>query len=143
MLNISYHVISYHTLGSKIPDLPDDGKIRLYSNRFCPYAQRAHLVLDAKNIPYHTININLTDKPEWFFEKSPKGKVPVIEIPSVTKPLVESLIISEYLDDQYPENPLNSKDPLQRANDKILIEQFCGFCPIFYKLLMTKATTEE
>jgi pyrimidodiazepine synthase len=43
--------------------------------RFCPYAQRVHLVLDAKGIAYHTIFINLTEKPEWLTEKSPLGKL--------------------------------------------------------------------
>lgn len=66
--------------------------------RFCPFAQRAHLVLEAKNIPYHTANINLKEKPEWFETKSPLGKVPSLEIPSVKgDPLIESLIIADYL----------------------------------------------
>ena len=112
--------------------------------RFCPYAQRAHLVLDAKNIPYHTININLKQKPEWLTQKSPLGKVPALEIPSVKgDPLIESLVVAEYLDEAYPENPLRSSDPLQRARDKILIERFAAIGPIFYKLLMAKGTDEE
>jgi hypothetical protein len=35
--------------GSTNPPL-SKGKLRLYSMRFCPYAQRVHLVLDAKKI---------------------------------------------------------------------------------------------
>lgn len=64
--------------------------------RFCPYAQRVHLVLEAKGIPYHTININLTEKPDWLFEANPLGKVPALEL--VNEPgnpfLAESLIIA-------------------------------------------------
>nr|ACZ02430.1 glutathione S-transferase omega class [Drosophila melanogaster] len=56
--------------GSPMPDVPEDGILRLYSMRFCPFAQRVHLVLDAKQIPYHSIYINLTDKPEWLLEVS-------------------------------------------------------------------------
>lgn len=108
--------------------------------RFCPYAQRAHLVLEAKNIPYHTANINLKQKPEWLTQKSPLGKVPALEIPSVKgDPLIESLIIAEYLDEQYPQNPLIAKDPLQRARDKILIERFNSFITPFYRLVYSES----
>lgn len=87
--------------GSQIPKFPEDGKLRLYSMRFCPFAQRSHLVLEAKNIPYHTANINLKEKPEWLVQKSPLGKVPALEIPSEKgDPLIESLIIADYLDDK-------------------------------------------
>lgn len=44
--------------------------------KFCPYAQRAHLVLDAKKIPYNVCFINLTEKPEWFSKVSALLKVP-------------------------------------------------------------------
>lgn len=53
--------------------------------------QRARLVLAAKGIPYECININLKDKPEWFFELNPGGKVPVIEHPN-GKVMYESAI---------------------------------------------------
>lgn len=111
--------------------------------RFCPYAQRAHLVLDAKKIPYHTAYINLKEKPEWLTQKSPLGKVPALELPSVKgDPLIESLIIADYLDEQYPQNPLNSKDPLQRARDKILVERFNGFITPFYRLMYSENGAE-
>lgn len=57
--------------GSVLP--PFSGKLRIYSMRFCPYAQRTILVLNAKKIDYEVININLTEKPEWFTSKSPNG----------------------------------------------------------------------
>lgn len=125
--------------GSQAPKFPDDGKLRLYSMRFCPFAHRAHLVLEAKNIPYHTAYIDLHQKPEWLTQKSPLGKVPALEIPSVKgDPLIESLIIADYLDEQYPQNPLNSKDPLQKARDRILIERFNAFIGPFYRLMFNK-----
>jgi len=131
------------TKGSQIPKFPEDGKLRLYSMRFCPYAQRAHLVLEAKNIPYHTANIHLKAKPEWLTQKSPLGKVPALEIPGVKgDPLIESLVICEYLDEQYPQNPLLPKDPLQKARDKILIERFNNFITPFYRLMFSEKGVE-
>jgi glutathione S-transferase len=123
------------TKGSAIPSIPNDGKLVLYSMRFCPYAQRAHLVLDAKNIPYHTVYINLTEKPEWYPQKSPTGKVPALQLPSESDPLIESLVICDYLDEKYPEVKLHSTDPMQKARDRILIERFGNVTAPLYKIL--------
>lgn len=103
--------------------------------RFCPYAQRAHIVLEAKKIPYHTFNINLTNKPEWLTKYSPLGKVPSIGLPTEKgHPFVhESLIIADYLDEKYPEIQLYPKDPLAKAIDRLLIEQFNGVITAYYK----------
>ncbi|XP_015185108.1 PREDICTED: pyrimidodiazepine synthase-like [Polistes dominula] len=109
------------------------GKIRLYSMRFCPYAQRVQLVLDAKKIPYDIVYVNLTQKPEWLLEKNPSGKVPCIELNS-GEVLYESLIITEYLDEAYPQNKLYPLNPLSKAKDKLLIERFNTVITNMYKL---------
>lgn len=59
-------------LGSQKPEKVKD-KLRLYSMEYCPYAQRARLVLLAKNVPHDIVNINLTNKPEWITEVHPDG----------------------------------------------------------------------
>lgn len=55
------------------------------------FLQRARLVLKAKGIEYDCVNINLKDRPDWFYELNPLGKVPVIEMPD-GKVLYESAI---------------------------------------------------
>eukprot|EP00099_Drosophila_melanogaster_P021106 NP_648234.1 glutathione S transferase O3 [Drosophila melanogaster] len=131
--------------GSPKPVLPDDGVLRLYSMRFCPYAQRAHLVLNAKNVPYHSVYINLTEKPEWLVEVSPLLKVPALQLVAEKgePSLIESLIIAEYLDDKYPENPLLPKDPLKRAQDKILLERFSSITSAFINILVQGTGLED
>ncbi|KAL1518206.1 hypothetical protein ABEB36_001867 [Hypothenemus hampei] len=109
--------------GSRQPSPPPKGKLRLYSNRFCPYSQRVVLVLDAKKIAYDVINIDLHSKPDWFYEKSLLGKVPALELEN-GEVLWESLIISEYLEEKYKAHHLHNQDPLQKAKDRLLIEQF-------------------
>jgi glutathione S-transferase len=52
------------------------------------------------------------------------------------EPLIESLIISDYLDEKYPQHPLHNKDPLQKARDKILIERFNSFITPYYRILL-------
>lgn len=121
--------------GSTKPVLPDDGIYRLYSMRFCPYAARIHLILDAKNIPYHTVNIHVVDKPEWLFEANPLGKVPALQL--VDKPnapfIYESMLIAEYLDEVHPQNKLYPSDPLKKVQEKLLINRFENVASKFYK----------
>uniref|UniRef100_A0A671NSM2 Glutathione-dependent dehydroascorbate reductase n=1 Tax=Sinocyclocheilus anshuiensis TaxID=1608454 RepID=A0A671NSM2_9TELE len=45
-----------------------NGLIRLYSMRFCPFAQRARLVLTAKGVKHEIININLKDNGQVIYE---------------------------------------------------------------------------
>lgn len=106
--------------------------------RFCPYAQRIHLVLDAKNIPYHTVWINLAEKPEWLLAKSALLKVPALEIPGETTTIIESLIIADYLDEKYPEVKLHSMNSLQKARDRILIERFGAVTDPLFQLFFGK-----
>uniref|UniRef100_A0A3B3VJ96 GST N-terminal domain-containing protein n=1 Tax=Poecilia latipinna TaxID=48699 RepID=A0A3B3VJ96_9TELE len=82
--------------------VPKDS-IRLYSMRFCPYAQRTRLVLHAKGIKFDTINIHLRNKPEWFLEKNPLGMVPTLETPA-GEVIYESPITCEYLDEAPAKN---------------------------------------
>ncbi|XP_070500369.1 pyrimidodiazepine synthase-like isoform X2 [Chironomus tepperi] len=103
--------------------------------RFCPFAHRIHLVLNAKNISYHVAYINLTSKPEWLVQVSPLTKVPALKIAGESEPIIESLIIADYLDEKYPQNTLYSRDPLQKAADRILIQRFDGVTSPFFRLL--------
>ena len=121
--------------GSKLPP-PVRGKIRLYSNRFCAYSQRIHLVLDSKKIPYDVVYINLSNIPDWFYEKSPLGKVPALEVESGDV-IYESLIIADYLEDIWTTHPLYPRDPLQKAKDRILVDQFNRITGAMYKLLLS------
>ena len=71
---------------------------------------------------YDVVNINLKSKPEWFLERNPLGKVPTIEEPG-KKPLFESLIVAEYLDEQYPgTRKVLPTDAYEKARQKVLIE---------------------
>ncbi|XP_049873974.1 pyrimidodiazepine synthase-like [Pectinophora gossypiella] len=115
--------------GDALPPYP--GKLRLFAMRFCPYAERSVLVLNAKNIPYETVFINLDHKPDWIFYYSPKGTVPALEY-EAGKGIFDSNIINFYLDEKYPEPPLQSADPLRRAQDKMLVENFSGAQAAYY-----------
>lgn len=108
--------------------------------RFCPFAARVHLVLDAKRIPYRTVNINLVNKPDWLFEANPSGKVPCLQL--VDKPgapfVYESLLIAEYLDQVHPEPKLYPTDPLEKLQENLWIERFAPIFGKYYQAVSSK-----
>ncbi|MCI4376309.1 hypothetical protein PGIGA_G00187130 [Pangasianodon gigas] len=118
------------------------GQIRIYSMRFCPYAQRTRLVLSAKGIETETININLKEKPQWYLEKNPLGLVPTLETSS-GQVICESAITCEYLDEMYPEKKLFPSDPFAKAQQKMLLEEYSKVIPLFYKIPMTRNKGED
>lgn len=103
--------------------------------RFCPYAARIHLVLDAKNLPYHTININLNEKPEWLYHANPLGKVPVLQLTGEFKTtyIKESLLIAEYMDEIHSEKKLYPNLPLVRLQEKSWIQRFEAIATKFHQ----------
>ncbi|XP_054162634.1 glutathione S-transferase omega-1-like [Oppia nitens] len=122
--------------GDPFPDRKNTDLLRIYSYQSCPFAERALLVLAAKDIEHETINVNLKDKPEWLLERNPLGLVPVIEFGDDNKVLYESLIVADYLDEAFPDKrPLQVKDPYIRANDRVFIETFGRNFGILYKVL--------
>jgi len=131
----------HFSVGSVPPPLVP-GKLRLYSMRFCPYAQRIHLVLDAKRVPYDIVYVNLTHKPDWLIEKSLLNKVPCIELED-GETLYESLIIADYLDEAYPQNKLYPSNPLAKAKDKLLIDRFNGVISTMSKGLYQETLEQD
>jgi len=127
--------------GSECPPLKEN-QLRLYNMRFCPYAQRAKLVLAAHNIPYEEININLVEKPEWYLKKNAPGQVPGLEwIDPETKEtrfIPESLVVSDYLDEN-SKTLLQPTDSYLKAKHRVLIERFSNVTSAFYKILRADA----
>ena len=68
------------------------------------------------------MNINLKQKPDWFYARNPIGLVPVLEIDG--KVLYESNVCNEYLDNVYPSPKLMPTDFYQACQDKMLWETF-------------------
>ncbi|XP_040294198.1 glutathione S-transferase omega-1-like [Bufo bufo] len=128
--------------GSAAPGPVPEGLTRLYSMRFCPYAQRARLVLIAKGIKHEVVNINLKNKPDWFFEKSSLGLVPSIET-SDGKIIYESPVVCDYLDEAFPGVKLTPADPYEKAQQKILLEHFNAVTSALYKILFAKRDDED
>ena len=51
--------------------------LTLYDAARCPYCARVRIVLAEKGVEYEAIEIDLTDRPAWIYEKNATGRVPV------------------------------------------------------------------
>jgi glutathione S-transferase len=115
---------------------PASGDITIYSVAACPYAQRTRILLRLKNIDARLVELDLSkNRPDWFLAINPAGKVPTIVHGG--KPLSESSVINEYLEEIFPDPPLFPADPYQKAFSRILID-YCNnsFTANMYRLLM-------
>jgi glutathione S-transferase len=92
----------------------------------------------AKEVEFEVTYINLRDKPGWFLEISPHGKVPVLKIDGEI--LFESNAIAEFLDETVAPR-LHPADPIKRARNRA----WTDFVPDFSRALgkITYAKTKE
>lgn len=93
--------------------------LQLISHDLCPYVQRAVVTLLEKQIPHDRVYIDLANKPDWFMQLSPLGKVPLLRVGDEV--LFESAVICEYLNEITP-GSLHPDNPLERAKHRAWIE---------------------
>lgn len=94
--------------------------LTLYSGWFCPFVQRVWAVLEEKQIPYQYVEVNPYNKPDSLLKINPRGLVPTLEYDG--KPLYESNVVLEFLEDAYPGHgglDLRPKDVYLRAKGRI------------------------
>jgi glutathione S-transferase len=91
-------------------------QLELVSFALCPYVQRSVITLKYKKADFKITYIDLKNKPPWFLQISPMGKVPVLRINEDTT-IFESAVINEYVDETVG-TPLMPRDPLQRAFER-------------------------
>lgn len=124
--------------------------LKLYAGWFCPFVQRAWIVLEEKQIPYQYIEINPYHKAPEFLALNPRGLVPTLGVPpeensgqKEARPLYESTVICEYLDEKYPDagvGRLLPEDVYERARCRIWIDHVGSrIIPAWYKLIQHTA----
>jgi glutathione S-transferase len=106
--------------------------LTVYDAARCPYCARARIALAEKGIEYEAFEIDLSDRPQWIYEKNATGRVPVIEEDAWILP--ESSVIMEYLEERYPEPPLLPPDPADRALARVWIFRHDDFTKPYYAL---------
>lgn len=98
----------------------NDIDIQLISHALCPYVQRSVILLTEQKTAFKRIDIDLANKPDWFKQVSPLGKVPILLIEGRSS-LFESQVICEYLDEISPVS-LHSDNPYEKAHHRAWIE---------------------
>lgn len=98
-------------------------KLKLVSFDLCPYVQRAAIALLEKGVAFERVNVDLSNKPDWFKKISPLGKVPLLIVGEGAdqKVIFESAVIVEYLE-EITGNPLHPADPLEKARHRSWME---------------------
>eukprot|EP01083_Nonionella_stella_P002370 6840_1 len=96
--------------------------LTLYTAWFCPFAQRARIALELKQIPYEYIEVDPYNKTGEWLKRNPRGLVPTIY--HNDQYIYESTVILEYLEDAFPDNPhkLFPNDAYQKAVCRIWID---------------------
>ncbi|KAH7095027.1 glutathione transferase omega-1 [Paraphoma chrysanthemicola] len=99
-----------------------ENPLKLYSGWFCPFVQRIWIALEEKSLPYQYIEVNPYHKPDSLLSLNPRGLVPTLQYDN--KPLYESNVLCEFLEDAYPNSTphLRPDDPYDRAKGRIWID---------------------
>ncbi|ONI24152.1 hypothetical protein PRUPE_2G227100 [Prunus persica] len=83
----------------------------------CPFCQRVLLTLEEKKVPYKFHLISFSDKPKWFTEVNPEGKVPVVKFDD--KWVADSDVIVGIIEEKYPEPSLKTPPEFASVGSKI------------------------
>ncbi|NKB45706.1 MAG: hypothetical protein GKS03_15655 [Alphaproteobacteria bacterium] len=119
--------------------MPD---IELFSFEACPFAQRTRMMMIEKGIDCALTEVDLHNKPDWWKELSPHGKVPLVRHNGEI--VYESRIINEYLEEVFPEPALLPVDPMRRATARIWID-YCDtyFLPALHRLIADRENEQK
>ncbi|OAY76199.1 Glutathione transferase GST 23 [Ananas comosus] len=95
-----------------------ESKVRLFGMWASPAVRRVEWALKKKGIEYEYVEEDLSNKSASLLEFNPINKqVPVLVHDG--RPIVESLVIIEYIDETWKDRPLLPKDPYERAKARV------------------------
>jgi glutathione S-transferase len=97
--------------------------VRLIDAPRCPYCARVRIVLAEKGVEYETVEIDLSNRPDWVYDLNTTGRVPILDDEDGFV-LPESDCIMDYLEQRFPEPALLDGDLRVRARAHLLVRRF-------------------
>jgi glutathione S-transferase len=95
----------------------------LYHYTLCPYSRKIRLLLAEKKLDFSPDPEKFWEKKAELLQLNPAGQVPVL-VDLNGSVIPDSSVISEYLEDAYPENSFLGKDLMQRVEVRRLTAWF-------------------
>jgi glutathione S-transferase len=92
----------------------------LYHHWLSPFCRKIRISLAEKGLPFTLTVENVWERREEFLALNPACDVPVLIEADEKTILADSQVISEYLDEVYPERSLIGADPISRAETRRL-----------------------
>ena len=116
-------------------------QLELISFDLCPYVQRSLITLLYKNVLHAITYIDLDNRPNWFNEISPLGKVPLLRV-GEDNVLFESAVINEFIDETTPPG-LQPADALLRGANRAWVVFGGSLLEAQYRMVSAAATEQE
>ncbi|EHK18187.1 uncharacterized protein TRIVIDRAFT_159155 [Trichoderma virens Gv29-8] len=137
-----YHPVATSAAAETIKKHEKPANTVLWAGWFCPFTQRSWVVLEELGIPYQYKEVNPYLKEASFLEISPKGLTPGLQVDG--KPLHDSIIINEFLNEEYGSSKLLPEDPYQRTIARLWIDYINKeVVPAFFRLLQAQPNEPE
>ncbi|WJX50259.1 glutathione transferase [Trifolium repens] len=117
-------------------------EVKLHGFWYSPFTLRVVLTLKLKGIPYENIEEDRFNKSPQLLEYNPvHKKTPVLVHDG--KPLCESMIIVEYIDEIWPQYPLLPFDPYERAQARFWVKYADDIIPAVGALFSSRGVEER
>ncbi len=97
--------------------------MKVYQIERCPFAQRARIALNEKELEHAIVYFESGQRPSELVDVSPDARSPTLFDAAYGTWVWDSAVVAEYLDERYPNVPLLPADLALRARARLLMRE--------------------